>query len=117
MITVPQGVRILVARRPVDFRRGADSLAAAVQEQLQGDPFCGDIFIFRSKRADRVKIVFWDGTGLCLFQKRLEHGRFVWPGITDGTIHLTSAQLSMLLEGLDWTRIRPRSVARPLAAC
>jgi transposase len=74
MIAVPAGVRVLVATKPVDFRRGADSLAALVREQLKHDPFSGTIFIFRSKRADRLKILAWDGSGLVLFWKRLEHG-------------------------------------------
>jgi transposase len=72
MITVPAGIRVLVATKPVDFRRGADSLAALVREQLKHDPFSGTIYIFRSKRADRLKIVAWDGSGLVLLWKRLE---------------------------------------------
>ena len=75
MITVPAGIRVLVATKPVDFRRGADSLAALVREQLRHDPFSGTIFIFRSKRADRLKILAWDGSGLVLFWKRLEQSR------------------------------------------
>ena len=67
MIAVPAGVRILVATKPVDFRRGADSLAALAREELQRDPFSGVIIVFRSKRADRLKILTWDGTGLVLF--------------------------------------------------
>ena len=79
MIAVPAGIRVLVATKPVDFRRGADSLAALVREQLQHDPFSGTIYIFRSKRADRLKILAWDGSGLVLFWKRLEQGAFRWP--------------------------------------
>src|SRR5262252_7264 len=79
MIAVPAGVRIVVAARPVDFRNGLDGLAALVQQALRENPFAGDLFVFRAKRADRVKILAWDGTGLCLFHKRLEQGRFVWP--------------------------------------
>ncbi len=82
MIAVPAGMRVLVATKPVDFRRGADSPAAQVREQLQHDPFSGTIYIFRSKRADRLKILAWDGSGLVLFWKRLEHGAFRWPPIT-----------------------------------
>jgi len=81
MITAPAGMRVLIATKPVDFRRGADSLAAVVREQLRHDPFSGTIFIFRSKRADRLKILAWDGSGLVLFWKRLEHGAFRWPPI------------------------------------
>jgi transposase len=88
VIAVPAGVRVLVATKPVDFRRGADSLVALVREQLRHDPFSGTIFIFRSKRADRLKIVTWDGSGLVPLWKRLEHGAFRWPPISDGVMRL-----------------------------
>jgi transposase len=84
MIAVPAGIRVLAATKPVDFRRGADSLVALVREQFKHDPFSGTIFVFRSKRADRLKIVAWDGSGLVLFGKRLEQGAFRWPPISDG---------------------------------
>lgn len=115
MIAVSAGVRVLVATRPVDFRRGADSLAALVREQLKHDPFCGTVFIFRSKRADRLKILAWDGSGLVLFWKRLEHGAFRWPPISDGVMRLSAAQLAALVDGLDWWRLHARDVARPEA--
>jgi transposase len=115
MIAVPAGMRVLVATKPVDFRRGADGLVALVRETLGHDPFCGAIFVFRSKRADRVKIVAWDGSGLVLFWKRLEHGAFRWPPVTEGVIRLTSAQLAALVDGLDWSRLHPREVMRPTA--
>ena len=115
MIAVPAGMRVLVATKPVDFRRGADSLAALVREQLRYDPFSGAIFVFRAKRADRVKLIMWDGTGLCLFAKRLEQGTFRWPKIEDGTMRLTPAQLAALIEGLDWTRVREVEVRVPQA--
>jgi transposase len=83
MIAIPAGVRVVVASRPVDFRNGLDGLAALVQQALHENPFAGDLFVFRAKRADRVKILAWDGTGLCLFHKRLENGRFVWPPLQD----------------------------------
>ena len=117
MIAFPPGTRIVVATQPVDFRAGMDSLAAVVQRKLRSDPFCGEVFVFRSKRMDRIKIVVWDGTGLCLFMKRLERGRFTWPPIRDGVMALTAAQLAMLLEGLDWSRVRPVPVKRPQAVC
>ena len=82
MITVAAGVRVLVATKPVDFRRGAESLAALARERLKRDPFSGTIFIFRSKRADRLKILAWDGSGLVLLWKRLEQGTFRWPPIS-----------------------------------
>ena len=90
MIAVPAGMRVMVATKPVDFRCGADSLVALVREQLEHDPFSGTIFIFRSKRADRLKILAWDGTGLVLFWKRLEQGAFRWPPVSDGVMRLTS---------------------------
>jgi transposase len=116
MIAPPAGVRIVVTSRPVDFRNGMDGLAMMVQQALCANPFAGDIFVFRARRADRVKILYWDGTGLCLFCKRLERGRFVWPPAVDGTIRLSAGQLALLLEGLEWSRVRPRPVIAPLAA-
>jgi transposase len=115
MIGLPPGVRVLVATRPVDFRRGADSLAALVREHLQQDPFSGTLFIFRSKRADRLKILAWDGSGLVLFWKRLEHGAFRWPPITDGVMRLSAPQLAALVDGMDWSRLHAIDVPRPTA--
>ena len=87
-----------------DLRRGFDGLAAIVQEKLAADPFTGHVFVFRGRRGDLVKLLWWDGDGLCLFAKRLERGRFIWPKASEGSIHLSAAQLSMLLEGIDWRR-------------
>jgi transposase len=115
MIAVPAGVRVLVATKPVDFRKGGDGLAALVQEALEEDPFSGTIFIFRAKRADRVKILTWDGSGLVLFWKRLEQGAFKWPPIMNGVMRLTPAQLAALVDGMDWSRLHARDVARPTA--
>ena len=98
MILVPPGVRILLAAQPVDFRKGMDGLAALVQQVLRADPFAGDVFIFRPKRSDRVKILVYDGTGLCLFSKRLEAGRFCWPSPAEGVVRLSAAQLATLLD-------------------
>ncbi|MDX3911797.1 MAG: IS66 family insertion sequence element accessory protein TnpB, partial [Sphingobium sp.] len=89
----------MVATRPVDFRKGPDALAALVSAEYGGDPYSGVIYVFRAKRADRVKLVWWDGTGLCLMAKRLESGGFKWPGIQDGVMRVTAAQLGALLEG------------------
>ena len=114
MIAVPAGVRILVATRPVDFRRGADSLAALVREQLKSDPFCGTLFVFRSKRADRL-ILAWDGSGLVLFWKRLEHDAFRWPPISDSVMRLSVSQLAALVDGLDWSRLHAIDIPRPTA--
>jgi transposase len=92
-----------------------DGLAAFVQEQLGCDPYSGVIYVFRAKRADRVKLLFWDQTGLCLLSKRLEGAKFHWPQIADGVMRLSPAQLSALLEGLDWSRVHARRVGRPTA--
>ena len=116
MIAVPPGVRILLAARPVDFRKGMDGLAALVQQALRADPFAGEVFIFRPRRGDRVKILVYDGTGLCLYAKRLEAGRFCWPSPAEGVVRLTGAQLATLLEGLPWHRLQPRAIPRPSAA-
>jgi transposase len=115
MITVPAGIRVLVATKPVDFRKGGDGLAALVREALDEDPFSGTIFVFRSKRADRVKILAWDGSGLVLFWKRLEQGAFRWPPISNGMMRLTASQLTALVDGMDWSRLYARDVARPTA--
>jgi transposase len=109
-------VRVMVATKPVDFRKGAEGLAALVREEMRADPFSGAVYVFRAKRADRVKLVFWDGTGVCLFAKRLEDGKFRWPAVRDGVIRLTAAQLSALLEGLDWRRVHEvREIQAPTA--
>ena len=114
---LPAGaLRVLVSTRPVDFRKGMDGLAAVVQEQLRADPYSGALWVFRSRRADRVKLLYWDGTGVCLYSKRLEQDRFRWPRIADGVMRLSAAQLMALLEGLDWTRVHAIEVPAPLAA-
>jgi len=115
VISLPPGVRVLVATRPIDFRKGADSLAALAKETLSQDPFSGTVLVFRAKRADRVKIVTWDGTGLVMLWKALDEGVFKWPPISDGVMKLSPAQLSALLEGLDWTRVHPPRTRRPTA--
>lgn len=116
MIVRGMGLRVLVATQPVDFRRGMDSLAMLVSEALREDPYSGTLFVFRSKRSDRVKILAWDGTGLCLYSKRLESGRFAWPPIRDGSITLSAPQLSLLIEGADWRRLPVYVVKRPSRA-
>jgi transposase len=105
----PSGtVKVMVATAPVDFRKGSEGLAALVREEMRSEPFSATVYVFRAKRADRVKLIFWDGTGVCLFAKRLEDGKFQWPNIRDGVIRLSAAQLSALLEGLDWRRVHER---------
>ncbi|OOY02751.1 IS66 family insertion sequence element accessory protein TnpB, partial [Thioclava sp. F28-4] len=95
-------VRILVATQPVDFRKGHDGLAALVASVLKEDPFTGTVFLFRAKRADRLKILFWDGTGLVMAYKRLEESSFIWPAVRDGVMTLNRAQFEALFAGLDW---------------
>jgi transposase len=116
MIGISGGRRVLLATQPIDFRKGMDTLAALVAEVLKADPFCGDIFVFRPKRCDRLKLLVWDGSGLILATKRLEEGRFCWPPVRNGTIQLTAAQMSMLLEGLTWTKMPVKEVKRPVKA-
>jgi transposase len=117
MITPTAGVRVLVATKPVDFRKGADGLAAMVKDEMRADPFSGVIYVFRAKRADRVKLLFWDGSGIVLVAKKLEQGSFRWPNIQDGVMRLSAAQLSALLEGLDWMRVYGARRSRaPVAA-
>jgi transposase len=115
LIGLPPGVRVLIAMRPVDFRKGADSLMALAKEAFGQDPFSGTVLVFRAKRADRVKIVTWDGSGLVMLWKRLDEGAFKWPPVTDGVMRLSSAQLMALLEGLDWSRIRTVRRRQPMA--
>lgn len=114
MISFRAGVKVVLATQPVDFRKSVHTLSALVSEALQADPYCGDVFVFRSKRMDRVKLLGWDGSGMVLVTKWLEEGRFTWPPIRDGAVHLTAMQLSMLLDGLEWMRITPKVVKRPV---
>lgn len=102
MIGPPAGVRVYLAAGVTDMRKGFDGLAALVQQRLHHDPFGGAVYAFRGKRGDLVKLLWWDGQGLVLHAKRLERGRFTWPATADGVAVLTPAQLSMLLEGVDW---------------
>jgi transposase len=104
-----------MATKPVDFRKGPDGLVALVRD-AGADPFSGALYVFRAKRADRVKIVWWDGTGLCLFAKRLDEDRFRWPRIEDGVIRLSGAQLQALIEGMDFRRVHLLRVRRPQSA-
>ena len=114
MISVPAGVRVLLATRPVDFRRGAHALAA---EALGEDPFSGAVLVFRAKRADRVKVLVWDTSGLVLVWKQMQRGGFVWPPVTDGAVRLSAAQFAALFGGLDWMRLADaRTIPRPSAA-
>ena len=106
-------MRVVVATRAVDFRKGHDGLAAVVEHELGLDPYSGVAVVFRPKRLDRMKVPWWDGTGLVLASKRLEQGRFAWPGVRDGVMRLSGAQFEALFEGLDWRRVWSRRVRRP----
>ncbi|NKE68878.1 IS66 family insertion sequence element accessory protein TnpB [Ramlibacter sp. RBP-2] len=104
MIGLPAGTRIWLAAGVTDMRCGFDTLAAKVQTALAADPYSGHVFVFRGRRGDLVKVLWSDGDGMCLLAKRLERGRFVWPQAEGGSVSLSNAQLSMLLEGIDWRR-------------
>lgn len=111
---LPGGVRVFLACGVTDMRKGFDGLAAQVQTVLAQDPYGGALFVFRGRRGDLIKALYWDGQGLVLYAKRLEKGRFVWPQASSGAVTLTAAQLSMLAEGIDWRM--PAWTARPEAA-
>jgi transposase len=104
VIAPPANTRIWIAAGVTDLRRGFMGLSALVQTKLEQSPMSGHVFVFRGRRGDLIKLLWFDGDGLCLFCKRLERGRFIWPQVTSGTGSLTRAQLSMLLEGIDWRR-------------
>ena len=116
MISPHGQLRVYVSTRPVDFRKGIDGLALAVQEVMGLDPFSGAAFVFRAKRADRLKIVIWDRTGMVLVHKRLDSGTFVWPQVQDGVMRMSPAQFSALFEGIDWRLVRPEATRRPQLA-
>ena len=105
MLSLPAGVRIWLVAGFTDMRRGIDGLAALVQTALSSSPFSGELYIFRGRRSDRVKLLWHDADGMCLFYKRLHRGRFVWTNASDGVVQLSAAQHSTLLEGIDWRRV------------
>lgn len=114
MIALPTHTQIWIVAGLTDLRRGFTGLSGMVQTKLEQDPFSGHVFVFRGRRGDLIKLIWWDGDGQCLFAKKLERGRFVWPQAMNGTVCLTRAQLSMLLEGIDWRR--PIRTAAPQLA-
>jgi transposase len=113
MIALGSEARVFVSTQPVDFRKGVHGLVAMVADGLQGNPYCGDVFVFRSKRRDRLKFLFYDGSGLILATKWLEDGAFTFPPVQDGAVVLTATQLSVLVAGLDWTQVAQKAVRRP----
>lgn len=114
MIDLRSGTRIWIAAGATDMRRGFQGLSSIVETVLEQAPYSGHVFVFRGKRGDLIKLLWFDGDGLCLFQKRLERGRFIWPQAESGTVSLTRAQLSMLLEGIDWRQ--PQRTWEPQSA-
>jgi transposase len=114
MIPVPAGTRVWIAAGFTDMRKGFDGLAVRVQEVLKRDPHSGHVFVFRGRRGDLIKLIWHDGHGLCLFAKRLERGRFIWPSTVGEAVTITSAQLGYLLEGIDWRA--PQHTYRPQLA-
>jgi transposase len=115
VISLAPGTKVYLACQPIDLRAGFNGLASKVQQVLGQDPFSGQLFLFRSKRGDNFKAIYWDGSGLWLVAKRLEKGRFVWPPIVDGAMTLTPAQLAVLIEAMDWRRtVMPPAPIRPV---
>ena len=111
MIAPPSGVRVWLASGVSDMRRGMNGLALQVQQALRRDPHAGDIYVFRGRRGDLLKILWHDGLGMSLYAKRLERGRFIWPSPVDGVVAISPAQLAYMLDGIDWRN--PRMTARP----
>src|SRR3989475_12986118 len=109
MIPVPSGARVWLAAGHTDMRKGFDGLALVVQEQLKRDPHGGHLFVFRGRRGGLIKALWHDGQGMCLFAKRLERGRFIWPSPADGLVTITPAPLGYLAQGIDM-----RTAARPV---
>jgi transposase len=111
MIALPSGTNIWIAAGVTDLRRGFTGLSAVAQTVLEQDPFSGHVFVFRGRRGDLIKLLWWDGDGLCLFAKRLERGRFIWPSPSDGAVSISASQLGYMLEGVDWRN--PQRTWRP----
>jgi transposase len=117
VISIPPGVRVLLATRPVDFRKGPHGLAALAAEVLGEDPFSGTVLVFRAKRAERIKILLWDGSGLVLVWKQLQQNTFRWPPVMDGVMKLSAVEFAALFDGLDWTRIQAiKAIHKPIVA-
>ena len=114
MIAFPAGARVWIAGGVTDMRCGMNSLALKVQQGLGRDPHGGEIFCFRGRKGDLIKVLWHDGVGMSLYAKRLEKGRFIWPSAKDGVVSLTSSQLACLLDGIDWRN--PQYSWRPQSA-
>ena len=114
MIPIPHGVRVWISTGLTDMRKGMPGLALQVQEALKRDPHVGDLYVFRGRRGDLIKIIWHDGIGMSLYAKRLDRGRFIWPQTVGGAVALTAAQLGYMLEGIDWRH--PQKTWRPQSA-
>jgi transposase len=114
MIAPPSNARVWLATGTTDMRRGMNSLALLIQQVLQRDPHAGDVYVFRGRHGDLLKILWHDGFGMSLYAKRLERGRFIWPAPADGVVAISAAQLGYMLEGIDWRH--PQRTWRPEAA-
>ena len=114
MIPIPSGARVWLATGHTDMHRGFDGLAVQVQEVLKRNPHNGNLFVFRGRRGGLIKVLWHDGQGMCLFSKRLERGRFIWPSPADGVVAISAGQMGYLLEGIDWRM--PQKTWRPEAA-
>ena len=114
MSPMPVGVKVWLATGRTDMRKGFNGLALQVQEVLRRDPFSGHVFVFRGRRGDRLKVIWHDGQGACLFTKRLDRGTFLWPSVADGTVAISAGQMGYLLEGIDWRN--PQKTWRPTKA-
>lgn len=106
MLKIAEGAQIFMAIEPVDMRRSFDGLCASVIEELEADPLSGSYFLFRGKRSNRVKILYWNRTGLAIWYTRLERGTYKWPSRDCASIEMTPQELSLLLDGIDFTRLR-----------
>jgi transposase len=112
VIPVPTNTKVWLSAGVTDMRKGFNGLSALAEKVLKQNPYCGHLFVFRGRRGDLIKVIWFDGQGSCLFSKRLEKGKFVWPSAKDGKLSVTPAQLAMLLEGIDWRM--PQRTWRPL---
>jgi transposase len=116
-LSFPPSTKVYLSLAPCDMRKGFDGLSAQIRNILLLDPFGGAVFLFRGKRGNRLKALVWDGSGLCLYAKRLERGKFVWPRAHEGALRVSAAQLAMLIEGLDWRQaIVHEEAAKPTLA-
>ena len=108
MLSFPPAVRIWLCTQPTDLRKSFDSLAELVRQHLAADPLSGHVFVFRNRRSDRVKLLYWDEDGFVIVYKRLEEGTFRWPAVAAGqaSVALRAAELAMLLDGIDWSKAR-----------